>query len=80
MLYAAAAVLRERGVRMVWWALEQRREWREKMRAEGRAEGQAAILTAMIDSARAEGDHALEERVERIAQEKGISLNGQSTS
>ena len=61
---------------MVWWAFEQRHKWREKMRAEG----QAAILTAMIGSARAEGDHALEERVERIAQEKGISLNGQSTS
>ena len=58
---------RERGFRMVWWALEQRRDWRKKMGAWGRAEGQAAILTAMIDSARAEGDLALEERVERNA-------------
>ena len=53
---------------MAWWALEQKRDWREKVRAEGRAESPPLrSLTTMIDSARAEGNHALEERVERIA-------------
>lgn len=60
------------------WALDKRREWREKMQAEARAEGLA--------EGRAEGQAEIkkryEERLARIAaeaREKGItleSLNG----
>ncbi len=40
-IYAMAAVLVERGVRIMFWALDERRKWRAKMRAEARAEGLA---------------------------------------
>ena len=43
---------------MVFWALEQRRKWREELRAQGRAEGQAVER----------------ERLVRLAQEKGIDI------
>ena len=40
-LYAMVAVLAERGVRMWFWALDQRRKWREQWRREAQAEGRA---------------------------------------
>ena len=40
-VYAMVAVLAERGVRMWFWALDQRRKWREQWRREARAEGRA---------------------------------------
>ena len=42
-LYAAFAVTVERGVRMIWWAIEQRRKDREKLVNQGRAEERARI-------------------------------------
>ena len=61
-IYAMVAVLVERGGVMVFWALEQRRKWREELRAQGRAEG------------RAEGQAVERERLVRLAQEKGIDI------
>ena len=65
-IYAMAAVLAERGVRVMFWALDERRKWRAKMRAEAQAEG------------RAEGEAAEAQRYEkwltRVAEEKGIPL------
>ena len=55
-LYAAFAVTVERGVRMIWWAIEQRRKDREKLvkaaRAEARAEERARIRKELEQVAR----------------------------
>ena len=40
-VYAMVAVLVERGVNMIFWALEQRRKRREKLQAEALAQGRA---------------------------------------
>ena len=40
-LYGMAAVLIERGIKAMFWALEQREKWRNAFREEGRAEGYA---------------------------------------
>ena len=89
-VYAAIAVLTERGVRLVFWALDERRKWREKWRAQaqaegraqgiavGRDEGRAEALTALLEVGRAQGNRDLEELIARVAREKGISMNGDS--
>lgn len=93
-VYAAVAVLAERGVRVVFWALDERRKWREKWRAqaqaegraeglaegraEGRDEGRAEALTAILEVGRDQGNADLEELIARVAREKGISLNEDS--
>ncbi|MXZ90811.1 MAG: hypothetical protein F4W95_05950 [Chloroflexi bacterium] len=64
-LYTMVAVLAERGLRLMFWALDQRRKWRAKMRAEARAEGYA--------EAKREFDAQLE-RVAQEARDKGIEL------
>lgn len=77
-VYAAVAVLAERGVRVMFWALDQRRQWREKWRAaaiaEGRAEGIELGRDEGIEVGRAEGrDEGIElGRAEAIAE--GIEL------
>ena len=91
-IYAMIAVLVERGVRVMFWALDERRKWRAKWRAEaraeghsegraeghseGRAEGQTEALTALLEVGRTEGNRDLQELIARVAKEKGISLNG----
>ena len=81
-LYGMAAVLGERGIVFMLWALDKRREWREKMRAEARAEGLAEGRAAGRAEGQAEIKKRYEERLARIAaeaREKGItleSLNG----
>ena len=45
-VYGMIAVLVERGVNMVFWALEQRKKRIEERKAEGRAEERARILRA----------------------------------
>lgn len=57
-LYAAFAVTVERGVRMIWWAIEQRRKDREKLVNQGRAEERARVR----------------KQLELVAQETGIPL------
>lgn len=62
-IYGMIAVLSERGVRVMFWALDQRRQWRERWRQEARAEG------------RAEGKAEMKAHLERVAREKGIDLD-----
>lgn len=77
-LYAMIAVLAERGVDMVFWALEQKRkreqereqrqaEFRKKLMAEGHAVGLA--------EGRAEAWRKFEVWLERIKEEKGIDID-----
>ena len=54
-LYAMVAVLAERGARLMFWALDERRKWRAKMRAEARAEGLAEGRAEGHAEGRAEG-------------------------
>lgn len=61
-IYAMVAVLLERGVGMIFWALEERKKRRERWRAEGRAEGLA------------EAKQVYETVLKRVAREKGITL------
>ncbi|MDE2786562.1 MAG: hypothetical protein OXL37_07855 [Chloroflexota bacterium] len=65
-LYAMVAVLAERGARLMFWALDERRKWRAKMRAEAMAEGLA------------EGEAAAAQRYEKwlakVAEERNIPL------
>jgi hypothetical protein len=46
-LYAMVAVSAETGVRAVFWALDQRRQWRAKMRAEMKEEVKAEVAAAV---------------------------------
>ncbi len=89
-LYAMVAVLVERVIRMWFWALDQREKWRAKWReeaeaagraaglaagrAEGRALGETDLLKQIWSAAQATGNAELAEQIERIAQEKSISL------
>ena len=77
-LYAMAAVAIERGFRVMFWALDKRKEWREKMRAEaqaeGRAEGHAAGHAEGYAEAKREFDARLA-RLTRAAREQGITLD-----
>lgn len=66
-LYAMAAVLGERSIVVMLWALEQRKKWRAKRRAETWAEVRA--------QARAEDKPEIAAWLERVAQEKGIVLD-----
>ncbi len=68
-LYGMIAVLAERGVRMVFWALDERRKWREKRREETRAE----LLLEQLMSANISAE--AKQELERWAQEKGIPLD-----
>ena len=77
-IYAMVAVLVERGVRLMFWALDERRKWRARMRAEARAEGLAEGLAEGRTEGLAEGRTEAEQRYERwlaqVAEEKGIPL------
>ena len=73
-VYAMAAVLIERGIRMWFWALDQREKWRAKWREEAQAEGQADLLNQMWTSARSAGNQDMVAELERVAEEKGITL------
>lgn len=61
-IYGMLAVLFERGVRLMFWALDQRRQWRDRWQQEARAAG------------RAEERAAMKAHLERVAREKGIDL------
>ena len=71
MLYAMAAVLGERGIVGMLWALEQRKKWRAKHRAEIQAE----LLAAMQAEARPEEKPVIAEVTQRVAQAQGIILD-----
>ena len=44
-IYGMLAVLFERGVRLMFWALDQRRQWRDRWRKEAQAAGLGGQLT-----------------------------------
>ena len=77
-VYAAVAVLAERGVRVMFWALDQRRQWREKWRAaaiaEGRAEGIELGRDEGIEVGRAEGRDEGIELGRAEGRDEGIEL------
>ena len=85
-LYAMLAVLVERGVVIMFWALDKRREWRQKMREEMRAELRPQVReevrtevmeearAAVKEAVRAEIDQRYQAWFERLSQEKGIPL------
>lgn len=88
-LYGMLAVLAERGFRAMFWALDKRAEWREKMRAEAQAEGQAEGHAAGLAEGLAEGRAAGHAegyaeakrefdarlaRLTRAAREQGVNL------
>ena len=60
--YAMAAVLFERGVRLMFWAWDERKKWRARAREEGRAEG------------RAEEAQRYDAWLVKVAADKGIPL------
>ena len=67
-VYTTIAVLTEGSVRMIWWALDQRRKWRAKMREEAKAEAKAEAVAEVLTSGRAAADagETLEEWLERL--------------
>ena len=74
--YAVALVLAERTSRVIFWALDQRREWREKWRREITTEAEASILTKIREMVKAEEGITGEEMLERLSREVEISGNG----
>lgn len=82
-VYGMIAVLVERGVDMVFWALEQRKKRREALEEQamergmaqgmerGMAQGRAQLLAELLD----DGIPQTREDLERWAQEKGIPLD-----
>ena len=67
-LYGMVAVLAERGVDMVFWALEQRRKRLEERRREGQAELIAEMLAAGVPD-------ETKQALEQWARDKGIPLD-----
>ena len=67
-VYTTIAVLTEGSVRMIWWALDQRRKWRARMREEAKAEVVAEVLTS--GRAAANAGETLEEWLERLEEER----------
>ena len=70
-LYGMLAVLFERGVRVMFWALDQRRQWRERWRQEALSEGVAIGVAEGQAKERA----AMTAHLEQVAREKGIDLD-----
>ena len=89
-LYAMCALLAERGVVTMFWALDKRREWREKMRAEMkeelreqvranvreevRADVREEVRADVREEAQAEISRQYQAWFERLSREKGIPL------
>ena len=73
-IYAMAAVLAERGVRLMFWALDERRKWRARWRAEAQAEGHAEGRAEGHAEGRAETAQRYEKWLAQVAEEKGIPL------
>ena len=71
-VYMTIAVLTEGSVRMIWWALDQRRKWRAKMREEAKAEVKAEVVAEVLTSGRAAANagETLEEWLKRMEEER----------
>ena len=77
-VYGMVAVLAERSIYMIFWALEQRRKWAKEREKElqdklnqGVAQGRAQVLTELLSAGIIEANQDLD----RWAQEKGIDLD-----
>ena len=73
-LYAMVAVLAERGVDMVFWALEKRKlriEERKRREQENKVKNQAEILAELLS----EGIPPTKQDLEQWARDKGIPLD-----
>ena len=57
---------------MVFWALDERRKWREKRREEAMAEGQAELIAEMLAAGVSD---ETKQALEQWARDKGISLD-----
>lgn len=81
-LYAMSALLVERGVVIMFWALDKRREWREKMRAEMREELLEEVRADVREEAQADVREEAQAEIsrryqawfERLSREKSIPL------
>lgn len=71
-LYAMAAVLAERGVDMVFWALERKKQREQENKAKNQAEVLAQLLADVSPESRKE--------LEKWAREKGIPIDKVSSS
>lgn len=78
LIYATISVLVERVTRMWFWALDQRRQWREKWKAEIVEEVKPQILeegiAVGVEQGRAEADREFEEWLER-ARRMGLDVD-----
>ena len=77
-VYGMVAVLAERSIYMIFWALEQRRKWSKEREKElqdklnqGIAQGQTQTLTELLSAGIIEANQDLEQ----WAREKGIDLD-----
>ena len=79
-IYAVIAVAVERGVNVIFWALEERKKRRERNRAElealiqARVEDQARDREKLRAEVRAETERRYESWLSKVADEKGIPL------
>ena len=79
-IYAVIAVAVERGVNVIFWALEERKKRRERNRAEiealiqARVEAQARDQEKLRAEGRAETAQRYENWLAKVAEEKGIPL------
>ena len=79
-IYAVIAVAVERGVNVIFWALEERKKRRERNRAElealiqARVEAQARDQEKLRAEGRAETERRYESWLSKVAEEKGIPL------
>ena len=80
-IYGMIAVSVERGGRLMFWALDQRRQWREKWRKEIEDEVRAeteremqAVRAETEQRVRAESRQMVQSHLEQVAREEGIPL------
>ena len=78
-LYSMAAVLIERGIKAMFWALEQREKWRNAFREEGREEGRKEGRKEGREEGRTEGYATAQKefsaRLQPLADERGVSVD-----
>ena len=82
-IYAMLAVAFERGVNMIWWALEQKRKRAEQAQAKGReiglaqglAQGQAQGRAGLVAELLASGMPKTDQELQEWAKERGIPVD-----
>ncbi len=77
-VYGMMALTLEGGVRLMFWAWEKHKAWREAMREEGRVEGRKeGRVTGRVEGrveGRRENQKATAAHLERVSRETGIPL------